>query len=81
MVCWNEKETWDQSGGPYISVGVGQRHYCAVETGGRAVCWGSNDEGQTDAPDGPFVSVSAGIYTTCGIRPGGALVCWGAYAR
>ena len=40
MVCWNEKETWDQSGGPYISVGVGQRHYCAVETGGRAVCWG-----------------------------------------
>ncbi len=23
MACWNEKETWEQSGGPYISVGVG----------------------------------------------------------
>ena len=81
MVCWDAEGSWDQPGGPFISVGTGEDHYCAIDVNGSATCWGSNDLGPVEAPGGTFVSINAGDYTTCGIRPDGSLVCWGSYVR
>ncbi|MXW59417.1 MAG: hypothetical protein F4Z70_12660, partial [Acidimicrobiia bacterium] len=36
----------------YTTVSAGNWHSCAIDLGGEAVCWGSNDSGQADPPDG-----------------------------
>jgi len=58
-------------------VSAGFAHSCAVRTDGTAVCWGSDDSDQLDAPTDRMVSVSAGYNHTCGLTPDGHAVCWG----
>ena len=41
------------------------------------VCWGLNDQGQTDAPEGVYQSVTPGYDHTCALRESGEAVCWG----
>src|SRR5215217_6153384 len=51
------------------------RHVCGVKHNHKIVCWGNDDEGQSDPKPGEFRSVAAGYDTTCGIRtdaPGAA---------
>lgn len=63
--------------GPFTSISVGRGHTCALDSDGETICWGTSDEGQTNAPGGCFTSISAGATHTCGLRENGKIVCWG----
>jgi hypothetical protein len=55
-------------------------HSVALRSDGSAVCWGSNADGQCDAPAGPFRQIAAGGELrgfTVGLRTDGTLVSWG----
>ena len=93
IICWG-----GQSGavlGSKVIVGlrsfsVGHGHICALDTEGKAFCWGSNDYGQLgdgsntyrSSPSAViggyrFSSISAGKYFTCGVQADGVTYCWG----
>jgi hypothetical protein len=64
--------------GLFDGISAGSVHSCALDVGGRPVCWGSDDAGQSSAPDVSLWHIAAGDLHTCGIEAGGeALVCWG----
>ena len=65
----------------YTAVSAGGHHTCAIRGDRAIVCWGLNDDGQTDAPAGSFTAVSAGAAHACALRTGGAIVCWGSDAH
>jgi hypothetical protein len=55
-------------------------HAAALRADGTAVCWGSNADGQCNAPSGPFRQIAAGGEFrgfTIGLRPDGTLESWG----
>ena len=58
-------------------IAAGARHTCALKENGEAVCWGSNEYGQSDAPAGRFAAIVAGSIHTCALRDRGEAVCWG----
>ena len=58
-------------------VSAGNWHSCGVRTDGAITCWGSNSQGQINAPAGQFRSVSAGGYHSCGVREDQTVTCWG----
>ena len=64
----------------YIAVSAGDSHTCAIRDTGAIVCWGLNDEGQTDAPEeGSYTAVSASWEYTCAISASDKEIeCWGA---
>ena len=78
-------------GKPFVMLVAGHHHNCALDTTGRAYCWGWNSHGQggqgsIDSPlarpvlvasDKPFVSLTAGFYHTCGLTKSGSAYCWG----
>ena len=70
----------------------GAEHGCALDTDGRAMCWGSNRLGQLGddaasrksstrgvmvATTEKFVVISAGANHTCALTLDGAVYCWG----
>uniref|UniRef100_H3GQG3 non-specific serine/threonine protein kinase n=1 Tax=Phytophthora ramorum TaxID=164328 RepID=H3GQG3_PHYRM len=65
------------------SIAAGIEHSCAIQTqsyedvGGRVVCWGVNNGGQSSPPPGDFIQVSTGRLHSCGIRIDETLECWG----
>ena len=74
------------AGAGYIAVSAGFEHTCALDIATPhaspiALCWGSNDEGQSNRPVSLAVptAVSAGRAHTCGLRAygNGAIECWG----
>jgi alpha-tubulin suppressor-like RCC1 family protein len=104
LLCWGREELLvdgsegnrDRAGaiagfGAVRSVGVGDRHACAIKADGTLWCWGSgcsNGElglGAVDTAQAPtqvgldsdWTQVSAGDLHTCGIRGAGQLYCWG----
>ncbi len=52
-------------------------HTCALRANGLAQCWGSDSDGQSDAPTDVFTTVSAGYNFSCGVRLDGSITCWG----
>jgi len=80
--------TFPKDGG---RVAAGRGHSCAIDDDGRAICWGSNDNGQlgdgttvserpTPAPvagDFTFEQISSGMGHTCGLTSNDRVVCWG----
>ncbi|HEU0055435.1 MAG TPA: Ig-like domain-containing protein, partial [Longimicrobium sp.] len=74
----------------FVSLSTAWDHTCAVDAGGAAYCWGSNERGSLgdgtrthrNAPTAvrggiAFASVSAGQYYSCGVSTGGTGYCWG----
>jgi alpha-tubulin suppressor-like RCC1 family protein len=73
-----------------VTVAAGANHSCALDTVGRAYCWGANDHGQggdgslvsgpevreVDA-DVAFDTLTLGSAHTCGLSSAGRLYCWG----
>jgi hypothetical protein len=73
-----------------IQVAVGSAHSCALRRGGRALCWGANEQGQLGIGhrvdrEGPsfvagglrFASLVAGWSHTCALQADGSAFCWG----
>lgn len=74
-----------------IAAGSDAYHTCALLTGGRAMCWGSNDHGQlgdgtttnrtTPVPaaglESGIQAIAAGDYHTCALLSGGGFKCLG----
>ena len=62
---------------PVVSA-TGDAHSCAITKSGAALCWGSDNYGQTDVPVGKsWASISAGILRSCGVTTAGDGYCWG----
>merc|ERR1711988_1766455 len=63
--------------GHYLS--LGGFHTCAVKVGGRAVCWGKNNFGQSNVPAsiGTQKWISAGWHHSCAVNTSGVTNCWG----
>ncbi len=74
------------------SVSAGNRHSCAVTTGGAALCWGANGSGQlgdgsttastvpvgvTGLGSGVAQIAAGGLDHTCAATTAGAAYCWG----
>ncbi|MEP7188003.1 MAG: RCC1 domain-containing protein [Roseiflexaceae bacterium] len=59
------------------SVGAGAYHTCGLRIDGTVSCWGSNSDGQSNAPGGTFTQISAGGFHSCGVKTDGTLACWG----
>ena len=61
----------------YTVVSAGWGHSCGLRTDGTITCWGSNYDGEAEAPAGSFSVVSAGWGHSCGLRTDGTITCWG----
>lgn len=74
----------------FKSISAAFRTACALDTSGRAYCWGRNVDGQVGdgttsnrsvptpvVGDYVFRAVRAGGSTSCGITVGGQTMCWG----
>ena len=59
------------------TISAGHYHSCGINETGSILCWGQNDQGQTDAPEGEYLSVSAGSFHSCAIDLQGDPICWG----
>jgi cysteine-rich repeat protein len=84
LICWGYA-TWNEEA-PATSTrsyGGGELHGCLVRKDtGALQCWGSNAEGQLNAPNnGPYASVTSGDYSNCAVRKTGEIDCWGLTTR
>ncbi|DAZ95155.1 TPA: hypothetical protein N0F65_009864 [Lagenidium giganteum] len=65
------------------SIAAGIEHSCAIHTqsyddvGGKVLCWGDDNAGQSSPPSGLFIQVSTGRLHSCGIRIDETVQCWG----
>lgn len=85
------------AGGPWLEVGMGHHHVCAVTVAGELFCWGRNQSGQLGLGDSAVGSDQAGAARvgtdsnwalveggdthTCAIDAAGAVSCWGDNSR
>ena len=74
--CWS---TYDEGPPPgeYVSIAAGRVQMCAMASDGTLVCWGANDDGESDPPPGPFSSMALAWDYGCGLRGDGHAECWG----
>ena len=66
--------------GPFISLGIGLHHACAIRTDGSAFCDDEYQEHYTQRSQPPptkFVQISGGWFHTCGVTETSHIECWG----
>lgn len=78
-----------------LTVTAGDKHTCALLTGGAVQCWGDNEHGQLgnnstgSSPTpitvsglaGAAIAITAGGHHTCALFANGAIQCWGFNSR
>lgn len=77
-------------GHTFTSLSLAASHACALESDGKAFCWGNNEYGQlgnnSRAPSSipvqvnttlRFTEIATGAHHTCGLTSNGAAFCWG----
>ncbi len=60
-----------------IYLSVGGMHNCVINNNQNILCWGKNNDGESNPPTGTFKSVSAGLFHTCAIDTNDSIQCWG----
>ena len=75
--CDDDAEPDPTPQGAFTAITAGRGHSCGLRTDGTAQCWGSNNNGETDAPTGAFTAITAGGHHSCGLRTDGTAQCWG----
>ena len=64
--------------GPFISLGIGLQHACAIRTDGSIFCEDAHYSRRSLPPSTKFAQIAGGWYHTCGItESSGDLECWG----
>ena len=63
-------------GAPVVSIATGEHFTCAVDTSGRAWCWGGSPTPTVVPLDRPLVSVAAGGNQVCGLTVDKGIRCW-----
>ena len=61
----------------FTAIAVGARHFCAIKSDQAITCWGSSQDGQTDAPDGQYSAIAVGAEHSCAIKADQTIACWG----
>ncbi|MBI2378370.1 MAG: hypothetical protein HYV07_30505 [Deltaproteobacteria bacterium] len=84
---WHAKDVLEVSSA--VSLGVGGRRACALDSAGRVRCWGGNGAHEVNASDAKEVDPPAlisvpraaklgvGLEHACVLEPGGEVWCWG----
>jgi alpha-tubulin suppressor-like RCC1 family protein len=63
---------------PFTKIAAGGFHNCGIQTDGTALCWGENQDGQSNVvPGETYRDIAAGRHHTCAVKSNGSLVCWG----
>ena len=67
--------------GPFISLGVGLHHTCAIRVDGSVFCSGVHYSRRSSPPSTKFAQISGGWHHACGITEKSDIECWGSGAR
>ncbi|MAA80527.1 MAG: hypothetical protein CL916_14830 [Deltaproteobacteria bacterium] len=74
-------DTGEWPSDPWVVIGGGVWHTCAVDQNKQTHCWGRNLEGQSEPPqDVPFREVTGGRLFSCGLSFDSFVHCWGDYS-
>jgi alpha-tubulin suppressor-like RCC1 family protein len=76
----------------WTSLCAGQRHTCAIKSGGTLWCWGDDAAGQLGQPssstspslvnlDTDWSTLACGDLHTCAVKTNGTLWCWGSNSK
>ncbi len=77
VAAWTPGTASAQASGIVTQIDAGEDHTCAVTEARTVVCWGRNDDGQSDAAESTLTFVSAGTKHTCALTSNDKIVCWG----
>ena len=78
MACWHNADgELAITPGPFISLGVGVRHVCAIRTDGSVFCEGTHHSRRSQPPPTKFVQISGGWNHACGLTQTSDIECWG----
>ena len=69
-----------QASGIVTQIDAGEDHTCVVTEASTAICWGRNDDGQSDAAESTLTFVSAGAQHSCALTSNNTIVCWGRHS-
>jgi hypothetical protein len=74
VTCWGDLKK--KPVGAFEHLSVGRFHACGLADG-EIICWGDNEDGQSEPPDVQLTTLDAGESGTCGLTPLGEPICWG----
>ena len=78
MACLDKDSELAITPGPFISLGIGLNHVCAIRTDGNIFCGEGHYSYRSQPPSTKFAQIAGGWYHTCGItETSGDLECWG----
>src|SRR5689334_2050268 len=61
----------------FASISSGWNFSCALDSAGRARCWGDNQHGAASPPAETFRVLHGGATHACGVTMDARVVCWG----
>ena len=78
MACWHHGDgELAITSGPFISLGLGSHHVCAIRADGSVFCEGTHHSQRSQPPSTKFVQISGGRNHACGLTETSDIECWG----